>query len=161
MRTTAVIVSSVLLGAGLVTGCGDDSGGSSGTSAYCKDIKAAKSEFKTFDSDSPDFSEIDKAMATFHELADSAPAAVEDDWKTLDEAFTSMEKVLSDAGLTMEDLGEIIAGNYPEGMTPQDLQELGPKLQATFSSLDSDKFKKASDHIEKHAKSECDVSLTD
>jgi hypothetical protein len=162
MRTT-VLVSSVLLGASLLAGCGDDGGGGSGSSSsdYCDSIKAAKSDFKTFGSNSPDFGQVDKAMATFHKLADNAPAAVEDDWKVLDGALSSVEKVLADAGLTMEDLAALTAGTLPEGMTAQELQELGPKLQSTFSSLDSDTFKKASENIEKHAKSECDVDLTD
>jgi hypothetical protein len=45
-------------------------------------------------------------------------------------------------------------------MTQSDLASLAPKLQAAFAKLDDPKFKKASDKIEKHAKSECNVTLS-
>ena len=158
MRTTAIITS-VLLSASLVAGCGG--GDSSSSSGYCKDLKAAKADFETFDASSPDFSKFDDAIQTFHELADGAPSAVADDWKTLDAALTAMEKALDDAGLKMEDLGAITSGNLPEGMTAEQLQELGPKLQAAFSSLQTDDVEKAGKAIEKHAKSACDIDLSD
>jgi hypothetical protein len=165
MRTTTAIVSTVLLSAGLLAGCGSSDGDSksSGNSSgdYCKQLKAAKSDFASFDSSTPNFDKLDNAIATFHKLADDAPPAVDEDWKTLDGALTSMEKALSEAGLKLEDLSAITAGNLPEGMTTEELQSIGPKLQTAFSGLDTDKVKKASDNIEKHAKSECGVDLSD
>ena len=172
MRVT-VIMSTVVLSAGLLAGCGsgddDKSGadkgdkdkGSSASGDYCTQLKSAKADFDTFESDSPDFSKFDDAIATFHELADDAPSEVADDWKTLDGALTTMESALEDAGLKLEDLGAISAGQLPEGMTAEELQALGPKLQSSFSGLETDDVKKAGDEIEKHAKSECNVDLSD
>jgi hypothetical protein len=173
MRVTAIVSTVVLsagLSAGLLAGCGssddkagaDKSTGDKGSSAgdYCAQLKDAKADFDTLDSDSPDFSKFDDAIARFHELADAAPSEVADDWKTLDGALTTMEKALSDAGLKIEDLGAITAGNLPEGMTAEDLQAIGPKLQTAFSGLETDEVEKAGDAIEKHAKSECGVDLS-
>jgi hypothetical protein len=86
---------------------------------------------------------------------------VAEDWKTLDSALSAMEKALADAGLKIEDLAAITAGNLPEGMTAEDVQALGPKLQTAFSGLETDEVKKAGDAIEKHAKSECDIDLSE
>jgi hypothetical protein len=166
MRVT-VILSTVVLGAGLLAGCGGsgdkagsgDKGGSS-ASGYCKDLKAAQSDFTTLNSDTPDFSKLDDAIKTFHKLADEAPSAVHDDWKTLDDAFSSVTKALDDAGISMDDLAKITSGQMPEGMTQDDLAALGPKLQSTFSNLDQDAVKKAGENVEKHAKSVCKVDLT-
>ena len=175
MRTTAIITT-VLLSASLVAGCGTGDNGkddgkdkasspkSSSTSAggdYCKQLKAAKADFATFESDSPDFSKFDDAIATFHDLADSAPPEVADDWKTVDGALSSMEKALSEAGLKMADIGAISSGKLPAGMTPAELQAIGPKLQSAFSGLETDNVEKAGNAIEKHAKSECGIELSD
>jgi predicted small secreted protein len=171
MRVT-VIVSTIVLSAGLLAGCGssegndkagadkstDDKGSSAG--GYCAELKDAKADFGTLESDSPDFSKFDDAIARFHELADGAPSAVAEDWKTLDSALSAMEKALADAGLKIEDLAAITAGNLPEGMTAEDVQALGPKLQTAFSGLETDEVEKAGDAIEKHAKSECGVDLS-
>lgn len=176
MRTTAIIAT-VLLSASLVAGCGGSSDkspdksaakssdkASSGTTAgsggdYCDELKAAKADFATFNSSSPDFTKFDDAIAAFHKLAGDAPPAVAADWKTLDGALSGMEKALADAGLKIEDLGTILAGKLPPGMTAQQVQAMGPKLQAAFSGLETPDVQKAGDAIEKHAKSECGVEL--
>ena len=156
MRTTAVL-STLVLSASVLAGCGG--GGGNSTDAYCKDLKAAKSDFSALNSSTPNFDAFSKAIDTFHKLADKAPSEVSSEWKTLDGAFTTLEKDLKDAGLTLKDLGTITQGKIPDGMTAQDLQEVTPKLQAIFTKLDDAKFKKAGDKIEKHAKKECNVDL--
>ena len=157
MRTTAIL-STVVLSAGLLAGCGggeDKDASGSSSSEYCKDLRTAKADFGSLDSTSPDFSRFDEALKTFHTLADEAPPEVEAEWNTLDGALTSLEQALADAGLTMEDLGKISSGQLPPGVTQEDLAALAPKLQSTF---DED-VEKASDAIVKHAKSECGVDL--
>jgi hypothetical protein len=161
MRTTAIL-STVVLGASLVAGCGSSDGGSKASSdSYCGAVKAAKADFASFGSSTPDFDKFDSVLDTFHKLADKAPSEVSDDWKVLDDAFTTLEKDLGEAGLSLEDLGAISQGQVPEGMSQEDLTTLAPKLQETFAKLDDDKFKKASDAIEKHAKDECGINLAD
>lgn len=175
MRTTAIFAT-VLLSASLLAGCGSSdkgadksAGGKAGDNAssgtdnggdYCDELKAAQADFDSFNSDTPDFSRFDDAIATFHKLAGDAPSAVAADWKTLDGALSGMEKALADAGLKIEDLGSITAGKLPPGMTAQQLQEIGPKLQAAFSDLDTPEVQKAGNAIEKHAKTECGVTLS-
>lgn len=163
MRTT-VILSSVVLAASLVAGCGgsgDDGKGSSSSGSYCNDLKKAKDTFDTVGGSTPDLNNFDDAIATLHKLADEAPSAVDEDWKALDDALTAMEKALSDAGLKASDLGKITAGQLPDGMTAEELQAAVPKLQTAFSGMDTEKVKNATDDIEKHAKSACNVSLSD
>jgi hypothetical protein len=161
MRTTAIL-STVLLSATLVAGCGGDGGSS--TNDYCDELRAAKSDFDSLNSDTPDFKAFGDAIGTLHKLADGAPSEVADEWKTLDGALTTLEKDLDEAGLSLEKLGEITeamtTGELPEGMTQEDLADLGPTLEKTFGKLDDDKFEKAGDKIEKHAKSECNVDIS-
>src|SRR4051794_24933151 len=122
MRVT-VILSTMVLATGLVAGCGSGgdkgSSGSSGkagasSSGYCADLKAAKADFSSLNADTPDFSKLNDAIKTFHELAGEAPAAVADDWKTLDDAFSTLEKALDDAGISMDDLAAITRGEMPK-----------------------------------------------
>jgi len=156
MRTTAIL-STVVLSASVLTGCGG--GGGSSTDAYCKDLKAAKADFSSLGSSTPDFGKFSDVIDTFHKLAGDAPSEVKSEWKTLDSAMSTLQKDLKDAGLSFDDLGPISQGQMPEGMTQDDLTKLGPTLQKAFAKLDDPKFKKASDKIEKHAKSECNVDL--
>jgi outer membrane murein-binding lipoprotein Lpp len=158
MRTTAILFS-VLVSTSLVAGCGSsgDSGGSGASSSYCKDLKAAKADFGSLSSSTPDFEKFGEAVAALHKLADEAPSEINDDWKTLDGALTALEKALDDAGMSFKDLGALTAGQLPEGVSQEDVQALAPKLQSAFG----DDVTKASKNIEKHAKSKCGVDLTE
>lgn len=159
MRTRSLaILSTIALSASLLAGCGGGSSSSSGDT-YCKELKAAKADFSSLGSGSADFSKFDQVIATFHKLAGDAPSEVSAEWKTLDGALSTLQKDLADAGLPLKDLGPITQGQMPPGMTQSDLASLAPKLQAAFAKLDDPKFKKASDKIEKHAKSQCHVTL--
>jgi|LULG01.1.fsa_nt_gb ABC-type glycerol-3-phosphate transport system substrate-binding protein len=130
-----------------LTACG------SGSSAYCSDLKSATKQFDSLESN--DLGKIDEAFKTFHELADEAPSDIKSDWKVLDDGITSVEKALDDAGLKMSDLAKVQSGNLPEGVDMTKLQGLASE----FQKLGDEKFTKASDAIEKHAKDECDVDL--
>lgn len=150
----APVMGALVLGASLLTGCG---GGDSGEgSAYCDDLKSAKAEFSSLDSDNPDMADLDKAFDRMHELAGEAPDSVKDDWETLDGAIQDLKAALEDAGLTMEDLGNMQNGQMPENFDPAKLQELAPKLQ----SIGGQEFQDAADAIEKNAKDECNVDLS-
>ena len=91
-----------------------------------------------------------------HTLADKAPAAVAADWKTLDDAFTTIENALKEAGLKPSDLGGLQNGQVPPGVDTSKLQALLPKLQ----SLSSGEVTQAASRIAANAKSECGVDLT-
>ena len=151
----APVIGALVLGAGLLTGCGGGDSGES-SSSYCDDLKSAQEEFSAFDSDNPDMADLDKAMDRMHQLADEAPDAVKEDWDTLDGALQDFQTALEDAGLTMDDLAKMQSGEMPENFDPAKLQELAPKLQ----SLGDQDFQAAADNLEKHAKDECDVDLS-
>ena len=159
MRTrTPAVLSALALGASLLAGCGG--GGGNSTDTYCKELKTAKSDFSGLSASTPDFNQFDKIIQTFHKLAKDAPSDIKPDWQTLDGALTQLQKDLAAAGLSMKDLGPISQGQLPPGMTQEQLSALAPKLQTAFGKLENDKFKKASDKIEKHAKSTCKVNLS-
>lgn len=149
MRTLTTIAALALSLASL-TACG-----ASEEDAYCKDLKSAKASFDNFGSGSPDFDKLDSAFKRFHSLADEAPEDVKSDWKTLDDALTSVEQALDDAGVSFADLPKLAEGQVPEGADAEKVQALVPKL----AKLGDEKVQKASDAIEKHAKDTCDITL--
>lgn len=157
MKIPLAIASTVLLG-GVLTACGGSDGGGGGAtggtgSDYCKDIKAASTTFGSLDSG--DTASIGEAFTTFHKLADEAPGAVKDDWKTLDGAIKTVEDGLADAGIKIEDFDKLASGQLPEGVDQAKLASLA----STFQKLSSAEFEKASKAIETHAKSVCKVDL--
>lgn len=145
-KISATIVGALLIGS-TMAGCGG------GSKAYCNDMKKADKNFSALDSG--DFSKLDQAFKTFHTLAAESPSEIKPDWKILESAITAMEKGFKDAGIKFSDLTELQKGKIPEGV---DLKKL-TKLSTTMSQFSNAKFKKASDHIAKHAKEECKVNI--
>jgi hypothetical protein len=148
-----VLMAAATLMAGMLTACG---GGDSGdTDAYCDSIKEAKADFESLDK--ADFSKLEDAFDKIHEIAGDAPDEVSDDWKILDDALQDMQKALADAGLEVSDLEGLSTGQMPEGLDQEDLTKLVQDIQA----VGSEEVKKAADNIEKHAKDECDIDLSE
>jgi cytochrome c556 len=148
----SIALAALALTLGSLTACGSDSGSGS---AYCKELKADKAYFKSFSGSNPDVSKLDDAFNRLHSLADKSPDEIKSDWKTLDDAITSITQALKDAGISFGDIAKMQQGQVPKGVDPQKLTDLAPKLQAMGSA----KVKKASDAIEKHAKDTCKVTL--
>lgn len=146
-RIVTALVGALLIG-GAVAGCGSDA-----DEAYCGDLKKASDTLNALNS--ADYAKLDSAVDTFHSLAAEAPAKVEDDWKVLDGAITTIEKALNDAGLEFSDLGELQAGKMPAGLDADEMTQ----LSTTLSKVDATKLVSASQHISTHAKEECDVTL--
>jgi cytochrome c556 len=146
------LASAVLLASTLAACGGGDGGGED--SAYCKDLKKASKTFGDLNS-GDDLGALDEAFKTFHKLADEAPSDIDEDWKKLDGAITTVEKALKDAGLTFADLAKIQQGQTPEGVDTSKLQGLASEM----SKLSSENFTKASKAIETHAKKTCKVDL--
>lgn len=152
MKHKAVLVAVATLMSGMLTACG----GGGDTGAYCDSLKTAKADFGSLESG--DVANFEKAFDTLHELADEAPDDVKDDWETLDGALTDMEKALQDAGIKVSDLeGMVNNGEIPEGADMEKLATLSDDLGA----ITSGKVEEAGNNIEKHAKDECDVDLTE
>ncbi len=153
MKIPMALASAVLL-ASTLAACGGGDGGSGGEdSDYCKDIKKAA---KTFDSTTTaDATQIDKAFAQIHTLADEAPDDIKNDWKKLDDLITDVEKAFADAGLKLSDLSKIQQGETPEGVDTSKLVGLAQE----FQKLGSAEYTKAATNIDKHAKKVCKVTL--
>ena len=153
MKIPMALASAVLL-AGTLAACGGGDGGSGGESSqYCKDLKKAQASYG--DLSSGNVAELDAAFSTFHKLADEAPSDIDQDWKKLDSAITTVEKALKDAGLSFADIAKIQKGEQPENFDPSKLQGLATEM----AKLSSSDFTKASKAIETHAKKTCKVDL--
>ena len=159
MRRYAVLATTAVFAAGLVTGCGggdsDESGGSA--SGYCRVLESSAGMVKSFtvEGSTPDFSKFSEIVDRADELADKAPSAVEDDWKVVVGALDTLVEALDDAGIKVEDFPKLMAGQIPEGVDASKITALGAKLQEIRSA----KVSKAGVAIRKHAKDECGIDL--
>src|SRR5262245_17977716 len=156
MRIKVVIGTVALtLAASVLAGCGSDSGDSSSSGDYCQELKSDKAFLATFTGSNPDLSKLDEVFQRMHTLADDAPDDIASDWKTLDEALTTIETALKEAGLKPSDLDDLHNGQPPAGVDPSQLQALSSQLQA----LDSTDVNEAATRIATHAKDTCGVDL--
>jgi hypothetical protein len=146
-RALALAGATAMLGG--LTACG---GGSEQTTTeqYCASVKTAQQELKTLRGGNP--SNVQKAFDRMQDLADQAPPAVADEWRTLDGAFTGVEQALQKAGLGFGDLAD-----------PQSLRSLAPQqareLTEQAQRLGAQKFATASQAIQQHAQKACGVRL--
>jgi hypothetical protein len=155
MRIQTLVGAAVLtVAASVLTACGGGSG-SSASGDYCDELKSDAAFFNDLDSSNPDLSRMDEIFSRMHTLADDAPDEVADDWQTLDDAVSTIESALKDAGLKASDLGDLQSGQVPQGVDPSKLQALLPKLQA----LSSGDVSAAAQRIASNAKDKCDVDL--
>ncbi len=157
MRINAVIGSLTLaFTATLLAACGSDGSGSSSSGSYCDELKADKTYFESLSGSNADLSNLDTVFAKVHTLAGDAPDSVSDDWKTLDDAISTIETAFKDAGIKASDLEAMQKGQVPKGVDMSKLQELAPKLQA----LSSGDVTTAANNIAADAKKNCGVDLT-
>lgn len=157
MKIISTLAGVLLLGSSLAACGGDGSDGGDGGDrtggSYCQDIAAAKPVFE--DLSQGNLAQLEKGFATFHELADKAPADLKDAWKILDDAATSVEEAIQGAGLTFSDLAGIQDGQVPAGLDVTKLTGLAADLQ----DLNSSEFSDARAKIADQAKDACDVEL--
>ena len=73
----------------------------------------------------------------------------------MNEGVQQIEDAFADAGLELDDLGDVMTGEIPEGVDMEKLEQLG----TTLEELDSPEFQEASDAISEHAEQECDITL--
>jgi hypothetical protein len=155
MRIKTLVGAAVLTIAGSVlTACGGGGSDAAGTSGdYCSELKTDAAFFNGLDGS--DLTKIDEIFSRMHTLADQAPDDVADDWQTLDDAFSTIEDALKEAGLKASDLAALQSGQVPEGVDPSKLTALLPKLQA----LSSEDVNAAAQRIATNAKDKCDIDL--
>ncbi len=158
MRRSALLAG-LALSASVLTGCGGGGGdepAATDTETYCTQLKADEKYFNAVSGADADPSQFGEAVKRLHGLADVAPDEIAAEWGTLDNAFTEVENVLAEAGIKPEDLAGLQQGEIPEGVDMKKLRALGPKI----AQLDSKELRDAATTIRKHAKTECDVSLS-
>jgi hypothetical protein len=156
MRINLAIGSATLaLTAGLLAACGGN-GGSGASGSYCDELKSDKAYFQSLGGSNADMSNLDQMFARVHSLAKDAPANVSGDWKTLDDAITTIQSAFKEAGIKPSDLAAMQNGQVPQGVDISKLQALAPKLEA----LSSSDVSKAADNIAADAKKSCNLDLT-
>jgi len=143
------------LGLSLFTACGDDGGGSAGGGGddYCDDLKAAKKNLDTIEGG--DLSSLEDTADQIHDLRDSAPDEIKDDWEVLSDGFDKILEAFEKAGLDEEDIANLQSGQLPDDVDMEALQSAMTEIQ----ELGGEEFEKAGDNIAKHAKDECDIDL--
>jgi hypothetical protein len=129
------------------------SGGDGPDSDYCKDLEAAEPSLESLKSNGAE--QLQDVFKVTHKLADEAPGDVKDAWETYDEAISSIEKALEDAGVGPKELASLQRGEVPDGVDQEKLRG----LPATFQKLDSPAVAKASTQIATHAKEVCKLSF--
>lgn len=153
MKISQTLASVVLLATTLAACSGSDDDARGGGGTYCKDIAAAKPIFENLATG--DLAQLEKGFETFHRLADEAPDDLKEEWKTLDEAATTIEGALKEAGLKFSDLAGVQKGTIPEGVDVSKLTSFAADLQ----KLNNPDFAAARAEIAKQAKDTCDVEL--
>jgi len=158
MRINVVIGSVALaFAASVLAACGSsDSSSSSASGDYCSELKSDKAFLATFNGSNPDLSKLDEVFQRMHTLAADAPDEVASDWKTLDDALTTIENAFKEAGLKPSDLASLQNGQPPSGVDLSKLQDLSTKLQA----LDNSDVSAAANRIATNAKDKCGVDLS-
>ena len=152
--TRALSRPTALLGAGLLaasltlTGCSGNS-----TEAYCESLDDAKADIDALDAGDP--TAFASAFEKIREVAEEAPKEVEDDWDVLLSGVDDIESAFADAGLELDQLGDVMTGDIPEGVDMEKLSGLGETLQ----DIDGEEFNDATEAIEEHAEEECGITL--
>ena len=158
MRFNAVVGAVTLsLAATVLAGCGssNSSGAASSSGDYCSELKADKAYFQGLTGNGSDAGKLDEVFQRIHQVAADAPDNISADWKTLDDAITTLENALKTAGIKPSDLASMQSGKLPPNVDPAKLQALLPKLQ----QLNSQDVSDAADRIAADAKKTCQVDL--
>ena len=154
ITTNTTLGALTLAAATLFTACGADS--TAGTAqGYCDQLKTDKAYFQSIDGSDPDVAKLDEAFERMHALAATAPPKVTKDWAALDDAVSTIEDGLEDAGLSFEDLAAMQDGDVPADVDLEKLAELGTK----FEALSGGQLDAAAGRISDHAKDTCGFEL--
>lgn len=161
MKKTMALVPALLI-AGLVAGCGSsDDGGSDDSSSggdYCDIAKGIKADVEGIDFTTLDSAAFDELQENFDKLEAAAPDGVKDDWALVGDKFDDLEKILDDAGLELDDLAGLQAGEMPEGFDVTKLQELSTQL-TEFG--DTTEIEPALENLQKSLKDDCGIDTED
>ncbi len=127
MKRILSLAAAAALGLSLLTACGDDGGGSSGSGDYCDDLKAAKKKLDTIKGG--DLSTLSETADDIHKLRDEAPDEIKDDWEILSDGFDKIIAAFEKAGLTDEDVAALQSGQLPDDVDMAALQAAMTEIQ--------------------------------
>lgn len=158
-RQLIAAVSSGLLAATVIAGCGDSGdstsadGGSSGGD-YCAQVEEMKGNFEAFQDPDYSLSDVSETVDLIGDITESAPDDIASSWDSLYSAMSDFESGLSDLGIDpdapMQESFEKLAKEDPSKK-----QEILDTL-SSMEGVESDGEK-----IEKQVKAECDIDLSE
>jgi hypothetical protein len=152
-KLSAAVVALLLLVT--ISACSGSSDSSS-SDDYCSLLKKSQDSFGALGFDKLTNDDFDTSRATIDKLQQAASGSIADDWATLGTALDDLKKAVEDAGITMSDIPQLITGNVPQGLDPNEAQALVGKLQQFAANTD---LTKAADEIQSDAKKTCNVDL--
>jgi hypothetical protein len=154
-------VAAVVVLASALAGCGgdktDSGSGTTGSSGdYCATIQSIKDDVSNGSLDNLSQADFDQLRDKVGDLEASAPADVADDWQSLGDYLGQFDSLLSDAGISLDDLQSLQSGDLPPGVDTATITRLATKLSALGTSTNIDAADKA---ISASAKKDCDIDL--
>jgi hypothetical protein len=118
---------------------------------YCTLLEDNTDMFANLTTGSPtNPDQIEDFVGTLHELRESAPEEVEDDWSKIDDPFQDVSTSLDDAGITWDE-----ASHTPPEDLPDEVLQAGEELNSALSELDLSAIGQT---IEDHAQDECGIN---
>jgi hypothetical protein len=159
----ALALATVALLASSLAACGgsDDnnsSGGTGSSGSYCDEVQAAKDAIVGGSNGSLTQANFDDLQSKLGDIEADAPGDAADDWKTFGGYLDQLEGLLKDAGLSLDDLQGLEAGQTPKGLDPAALTTLATKMSQLSSSGDLQATGKS---LTASVKKDCNIDLDD
>jgi hypothetical protein len=142
VRRGAVAALALVLGAGLLAGCGDPD------QAYCQALQKHQRVF----ADDGSGDELLVGLPTLRSLAARAPDDITDEWQTVIGALTALHDALDRAGVRPQDFH---AGKPPASLSPAQVAE----ISAAADRISSADVVDALNGIDQEAKDVCQLQL--
>lgn len=152
VRRILGVTTAILVTMGVVSGCGGDDSGTSGSGGYCGDLQTAKDSFLGLLDNQIGQDTFEQLRESLHTLTAEAPAAVKDEWTTFSTAVDKFAAAMDKAGLTMDDMRDMGTGQMSGGTDMKTAMDAAAALGAASVST-------AQSRIAAHALKACKVDL--
>jgi hypothetical protein len=133
-----------------------DDDNQSSSNDYCSLLSKSR-DFSALTMNSLSDEGFDKARASVKDLQDAASGTVADDWAALGNSLDSLKAAADKAGISVSDVSSLLSGNVPQGLSPDEAQQVVTTIQQVMSDP---KLATAADDIATDAKKTCHVDLT-